>query len=72
MAKKRKPAATVFIPYDDDGWGPKIDGAALQNALLENFPDYGLEDERNSPDLPAEQRILPIPGVGTDFYRFPS
>ena len=61
-----------MFPYDEDGWGQKIDGAALQNALLENFPDYGLEDERNSPDLPAEQRILPIPGVGTDFYRFPS
>ncbi|MBS6217602.1 MAG: hypothetical protein KH704_11850 [Clostridiales bacterium] len=60
-----------MLPYDEDTWGQKFDGAALQNALLENFPDYGLEDERNSPALPAEQRILPVPGVGTDFYLFP-
>lgn len=60
-----------MLPYDKDTWGQKFDGAALQNALLENFPDYGLEDERNSPALPAGQRILPVPGVGTDFYPFP-
>lgn len=60
-----------MLPYDEDTWGQKLDGAALQNALLENFPDYGLEDERNSPDLPMEERILPIPNAGTDFYHFP-
>lgn len=59
-----------MLPYGEDTWGQKIDGAALQNALLENFPDYGAEDDRNSPDLPPEERILPIQGAGTDFYHF--
>lgn len=60
-----------MLPYDEDTWGREINDKALQNALLENFPDYGAEDDRNSPDLPAEERILPIPDIGTDFYHFP-
>lgn len=60
-----------LMPYDEDTWGQKIDGAALRNAVLKHFPDYGAEDERNSSDLPAEQRIAPVPGAGIDFYPFP-
>lgn len=60
-----------MLPYDEDTWGQKINGKALQNALLNEFPDYGTEDDRNSPDLPAEERILPIQDIGTDFYHFP-
>ncbi|MFR8333589.1 MAG: hypothetical protein ACLU9S_15560 [Oscillospiraceae bacterium] len=79
MAKKRKPAATVFIPIGRAAVrslkcfrmtrmaGDKIDGAALQKRALRKFPDYGLEDERNSPDLPAEQRILPIRALERTF-----
>lgn len=59
-----------MLPYDEDTWGQKINGKALQNALLDRFPDYGIEDERNSSDLPAEERILPIPDAGIEFYRF--
>ena len=60
-----------MLPYDEDTWGQKINGKALQNALLNEFPDYGTEDDRNSPDLPAEERILPIQDIGTAFYHFP-
>ena len=61
-----------MLPFEEDTWGMKIDGDALTNAVLRRNPDYGAFDGRNSPDMPLEDRIQPVPGAGTVFYRFPT
>ena len=60
-----------LLPYNGDTWGPKINTAALKNALLAFAPVYSGENIRFRDYLPVEQRIYPTPGVGTDFYQFP-
>lgn len=54
----------------EDTWGPKIDRVALQNAILKYFPDYGIDNGWNDPNLPTGLRVEPVPGAGIDFYRF--
>lgn len=60
-----------MMDFEKDTWGPKINRAALQNAILKYFPDYATANGHAASGLPPEQRILPTPDAGTDFYRFP-
>lgn len=53
-------------------WEAKINRAALQNAVLEFFPDYRAGGGQSGPLLEEEEQIPFTPGAGTEFYLFPS
>lgn len=55
---------------EKDAWTEKINQAALQNAVLQFFPDYGSGDGDGGPCFTAEEKIVFTPGAGTDFYLF--
>lgn len=60
-----------WLECGNQPWEPKINRAAQHNAILEMFPGYAAEREENDPDLPEDQKILPTPGAGTEFYPLP-
>lgn len=60
-----------LLECPDQPWESEINKAALHNMILERFPGYVAEQEKNNPDLPAELKILETPGVGTKFYPLP-
>ena len=51
-------------------WGPRINRAALENAVLKFFPNYGSGDGEHSPQFDAGDQIQSTPGAGIDFYNF--
>lgn len=55
----------------DQPWEPQINRAALHNMILERFPNYVTEREKNDLYFPSAQRILETPGAGTEFYPLP-
>ena len=59
-----------LIDLEGDPWEARFNRAALQNAVLKAFPNYGSGDGVHSPKFEPGQQILPTPGVGTDFYHF--
>lgn len=59
-----------MINFEEDTWGPRINRAALENAVLKFFPNYGSGDGERSPKFEAGDQIQPTQGAGTDFYRF--
>lgn len=56
---------------EENPWTEKIDDAALQNAILNYFPQYGSGDGHSGPCFSMDEQIQPTPGAGTDFYSFP-
>ena len=50
--------------------GPRINRAALENAVLKFFPNYGSGDGEHSPQFDAGDQIQSTPGAGIDFYNF--
>lgn len=60
-----------MIIFEAETWGPKINEAALQNAVLKFFPTYGLGDDKSSPRFETGQHIHLTEGIGTEFYHFP-
>ncbi|EHO26491.1 hypothetical protein HMPREF0995_04760 [Lachnospiraceae bacterium 7_1_58FAA] len=59
-----------MIDYDGNSWGPRINRAALENAVLKFFPNYGSGDGEHSPQFDAGDQIQSTPGAGIDFYNF--
>lgn len=59
-----------MLDFEEDTWGPKIDKAALHNAILKFFPHYGSGDGRSGPEFGPDKPLLPSPDAGTDFYHF--
>lgn len=59
-----------MIDCEAETWGPKIDMAALQNAVRKFFPAYGTGDGRNGPKFESGEEIQLTQGVGTEFYHF--
>lgn len=60
-----------LIDFEEDTWGPRFNRAALENAVVKSFPNYGSGDGEHSPKFEPGEQILPTPGAGTDFYQFP-
>ena len=60
-----------MLPFAEDTWGTRIDPAALKNAILKYFPDYGSGDGFSGLQMMEGERLQETPGAGTDFYRFP-
>ena len=50
--------------------GPRINRAALENAVLKFFPNYGSGDGEHSLNLMQEIRYSQRQGAGIDFYNF--
>lgn len=55
-----------LLDYGAETWGPKINTAALKNAILEFYPEYA----RNSPSFPLDERFAAAPYTGNQFYEF--
>ena len=60
-----------LLECPDQPWEPQINRAALHNIIMERFPNYVTEREKNDPYLPSELKILETPGAGAEFYPLP-
>ncbi len=52
-----------MLPFAEDTWGTRIDPAALKNAILKYFPDYGSGDGFSGLQMMEGERLQETPGA---------
>ena len=60
-----------LLDFNTETWAPKIDAAALRNAVLTSFPLYARRYAEEDLGCLRGQDIPYTPGAGTEFYHFP-